>query len=160
MILKRAFASLAAAVVIGAFALGTQPVAAGGVKVGTLACNVSGGFGLIITSKKTMRCAFHRSDGGVEYYNGSIRKFGLDIGVTKKAHMAWVVLAPGSTASGALAGTYGGAAAEATIGGGVGANVLVGGFNRSITLQPVSAQVQTGINVAAGVASLSLQAAR
>ena len=41
--------------------------------------------------------------------------------------MVWLVYAPTSRRAGALSGTYGGASAEATVGAGVGANVLVGG---------------------------------
>ncbi|HFC04554.1 MAG TPA: DUF992 domain-containing protein, partial [Rhizobiales bacterium] len=54
-------------------------------------------------------------------------------------------------------GTYVGASADASVVVGGGANVLVGGFNKSVTLQPVSLQVQTGVNVAAGVTTLELQ---
>ena len=57
----------------------------------------------------------------------------------------------------ALAGNYGGASAEATVGAGVGANVLVGGSNRTIQLQPLSVQGQTGLNVAAGVTGIELR---
>ena len=57
---------------------------------------------------------------------------------------------------GALAGAYAGATASATVGVGAGANVLVGGFNRSITLQPVSIEGNTGLNVAAGIGEITL----
>jgi hypothetical protein len=40
---------------------------------------------------------------------------------------------------------------------GVGANVLIGGSNRTVTLQPVSFQGQSGLNVAAGVAGIDLR---
>src|SRR4029079_3515313 len=59
---------------------------------------------------------------------------------------------------GVLAGGYGGATAEATIGGGLGANVLVGGLQRSIALQPVSVGAQRGLNAAAGIGGLELYA--
>jgi hypothetical protein len=128
------------------------------VKVGTLSCNVEGGIGFIIGSSKAMVCNFHRGDGGIERYTGNIGQFGIDIGVTGEQHMTWVVFAPGSIEPGALAGRYGGATAEATAIVGVGANVLIGGSNRSVALQPVSLTGQTGLNVAAGVASLTLNA--
>ena len=47
-----------------------------------------------------------------------------------------------------------------TVGAGAGANVLVGGSNRTVSLQPVSVQGQTGLNLAAGVAELTLRPAR
>ena len=61
---------------------------------------------------------------------------------------------------GALAGSYAGATASATVGVGVGANVLIGGSNRSISLQPVSIEGNTGLNVAAGIGAITLRLAR
>ena len=95
-----------------------------------------------------------------EVYTGSISKFGLDLGATAGGEMVWAVYAPSNRRFGALAGHYGGATAEATVGAGLGANVLVGGSNRTVTLQPLSVQGQAGLNVAAGVAGLDLRPAR
>src|SRR6185437_4971912 len=121
-------------------------------KVGTLSCDISGGVGLIITSKKDLTCMFTPSQPGPrEVYVGSITKFGLDLGATAGGEMVWAVYAPTTRRFGALAGRYGGDTAEATVGAGVGANVLVGGSNRTVTLQPLSVQGQAGLNVAAGV---------
>ena len=130
-------------------------------KVGTLSCDVSGGIGLIITSKKDLTCMFTPSQPGPrEVYVGSITKFGLDLGATAGGEMVWAVYAPTTRKFGALAGDYGGATAEATVGAGLGANVLVGGSDRTVALQPVSVQGQAGLNVAAGVAELRLRPAR
>jgi hypothetical protein len=130
-------------------------------KVGTLSCDVSGGIGLIITSKKELTCMFTPSQPGPrEVYVGSISKFGLDLGATAGGEMVWAVYAPSTRRFGALAGNYGGATAEATVGAGLGANVLVGGSNRTVALQPISVQGQAGLNVAAGVAELRLRPAR
>ena len=128
------------------------------VKVGGLRCRVSSGLGLIITSTKEMGCTYISIGGFTERYYGTIRKFGLDIGQTNSGILAWDVLAPTSgPRRGALVGDYVGADASATVGVGVGANLLVGGFDRSITLQPLSVQAQTGLSLAAGVASLTLR---
>jgi hypothetical protein len=130
-------------------------------KVGTLSCDISGGIGLIITSKKDLTCMFTPSQPGPrEVYVGSITKFGLDLGATAGGEMVWAVYAPTTRKFGALAGNYGGATAEATVGAGLGANVLVGGSDRTVALQPVSVQGQAGLNVAAGVAELRLRPAR
>ena len=130
-------------------------------KVGTLSCDISGGIGLIITSKKDLTCMFTPSQPGPkEVYVGSITKFGLDLGATAGGEMVWAVYAPRTRKFGALAGNYGGATAEATVGAGLGANVLVGGSDRTVALQPVSVQGQAGLNVAAGVADLQLRPAR
>ena len=74
--------------------------------------------------------------------------------------MSWAVFAPGQVGKGALAGTYAGATADASFAVGLGANVLVGGSNKSIALQPLSVQAQTGLNFAAGVAKLQLKRAK
>lgn len=129
-----------------------------GVKVGVLECDVSAGIGLIIGSSKAVNYAFKRDTGDVEMYEGKIGKLGVDIGVTGEASMAWLVFAPGKVKSGSLEGSYTGVSAEATAGAGLGANVLVGGFEKSINLQPLSVKGQTGLNVAAGLTSLSLDA--
>jgi hypothetical protein len=136
----------------------TGPVAADGIKIGALRCNVAGGLGLIITSSKPMNCVFTSGRGYSEQYAGIIRKFGLDIGTTNRGILSWAVFAPAAGGPrGALSGDYAGVDASATVGAGVGANALVGGFDRSITLQPLSIQVQSGLALAAGVASLTLQ---
>ena len=130
-------------------------------KVGTLTCDISGGIGLIITSHKDVACMFTPSQPGPrEVYTGSINKFGLDIGATTGGEMIWAVYAPSTRKFGALAGHYAGASGEATVGAGVGANVLIGGSNRTVSLQPLSVQGQTGLNLAVGVAELNLRPAR
>jgi Protein of unknown function (DUF992) len=131
-------------------------------KAGTLSCDVSGGIGMIIASQKSVTCRFDPSAPGwpAEAYFGSISKFGIDIGATSAGQMVWAVFAGGSPAPGALSGNYGGATAEATVAVGLGANVLVGGSNRTIALQPLSVTGQTGLNLAVGVASLELRPAR
>ena len=131
-------------------------------KAGTLSCDVSGGIGMIIGSQKSVTCRFEPVAPGwiPEAYVGSISKFGLDIGATSGSQMVWAVFAGGSPAPGALAGEYGGATAEATVAVGLGANVLVGGSNRTIALQPLSVTGQAGLNLAVGVAVLRLSPLR
>jgi uncharacterized protein DUF992 len=147
----------------GAIALATALLAAGpaearsGIKVGALNCKVAAGVGLILGSSKRIACLFHPAGGGrVERYAGEISRLGVDIGFTSKSYMTWAVFAGGKTKRGALAGSYGGASAEATVGVGLGANVLVGGFKKTIALQPLSVQGQQGLDIAAGIAGLRL----
>lgn len=155
-----AFAALAVAAAV-ALPAPTLAQAPDRTKAGTLTCDISGGIGMIIASKKEVTCMFTPSAPGPrEVYVGSISKFGLDIGATTGGEMVWAVFAPSTRKFGALAGHYGGASAEATVGAGVGANVLVGGSNRTVTLQPLSVQGQTGLNLAVGVAGLDLHPAR
>jgi Protein of unknown function (DUF992) len=153
-------AATVAAVAISGLAL-SPASARERVKVGTLACNISPGFGLIVASQKQLSCVFTPSGrGSREAYLGTINKVGVDIGATTGGEMAWAVYAPTTRRSGALAGRYGGASAEATVGLGAGANILVGGSNRTNALQPVSVQGQAGLNLAVGVAGLELHSAR
>jgi Protein of unknown function (DUF992) len=165
--MHKCFSVFAAAALAGAVALPAPSMAQTGrphaerTKVGTLTCDISAGIGIIIASKKNLSCMFTPSRPGPrEVYVGSISKFGLDLGATTGGEMIWGVYAPSDRRFGALAGHYVGASAEATVGAGVGANVLVGGSNRTVTLQPLSVQGQTGLNVAAGVAGLTLRPAR
>jgi hypothetical protein len=147
---------LAGAIAAGALALAGQ-ASADGVKIGTLSCHEASGWGFIFGSSHGVHCVYSGSGGHVERYTGSISKFGVDVGYTGSAVILWDVIAPTSgIRAGALAGHYGGAQASAAVGVGVGANALVGGFNRSFTLQPVSIQGETGLNVAAGIGELTL----
>jgi hypothetical protein len=145
-----------AAVIAALLALGS-PADAAGVKVGVLTCHVSSGWGFIFGSSKDLRCNFSPSHGYGERYVGTVSKFGVDVGYTAGGVLVWDVIAPTTSLKrGALAGGYGGATASATAGVGVGANVLVGGFDRSVTLQPVSIEGNTGLNVAAGIGAITL----
>ena len=87
-----------------------------------------------------------------------INKYGIDIGFTTESRIIWGVFAPGDVAPGALAGHYGGVTGEAEVGVGLGANVLLGGSNKQIALQPLSITGGVGLNVAAGIASITLEA--
>jgi len=131
-------------------------------QIGTLNCDVSGGIGLILGSQRQVNCLFTPTyQGGVpEQYVGAITKIGIDIGITGPGQLVWAVHQSTTRRRGALAGSYAGASAEASVIVGLGANVLVGGNDRSVALQPLSIQGQTGINIAAGIAEISLQFVR
>jgi hypothetical protein len=148
---------------VAGLAMQTSPAdAQGGVRVGTLSCNVASGWGFVFGSSRALHCTFSRGAGGhTEHYTGSIKKFGVDIGFTEGGVLVWAVLAPTTNlAPGALAGSFAGATGSATVGVGVGANVLIGGSNRTISLQPVSIEGNTGLNVAAGIGAITLQHVR
>jgi len=148
----------AAAVVLmtGAVASALPAAAQGGVKVGTLTCNVASGWGFVFGSSRNLNCTF-AGMGPPEFYTGAISKFGVDIGYTAGGVMIWTVVAPtGQLAPGSLSGNYAGGTASATVGVGVGANALIGGSGNSIALQPLSLEGNTGLNVAAGIGAISL----
>jgi hypothetical protein len=144
---------------IAAVALSAVSASAQGqLRAGVLECYGRGGMTFVVGSVHEFDCTF-RPDGGYppESYRGVVRRVGLDLGFTDSASVGWIVLAPTNRIGrGELSGTYVGAAANASVGIGVGANALVGGSNNTFALQPVSLQGQTGLNVAAGVAQLEL----
>lgn len=148
-------ASLAAAILVTGNVVRAD---SGGVNAGVLTCVVEGGIGLLVFSSKEMTCEFDSVTGRKDIYTGNVKKFGLDVGVTGKSYVKWVVFAPvAETREGGLAGTYVGVSGEATAGAGVGANGLVGGSDKSFSLQPFSASIQTGVNLALGIGSLTLE---
>ena len=92
-----------------------------------------------------------------ETYFGHFTTVGAAIGFNRGGRMVWGVLAPVSNHyRGALAGTYVGASADVSVGAGLGANALVGGSHRSIALQPLSVEANTGLDLTAGVSRLRL----
>jgi len=131
------------------------------VQVGVLECRGGASIGFIVGSVTNLGCVL-RIDGVPEdRYVATIRKVGLDIGITEETALAWGVFAPTRRLGpGDLSGNYAGAQGSATIGVGAGGNVLVGGSNNSIALQPLSLQGQVGLSVAAGLESLELRPGR
>ena len=129
------------------------------VKVGLLTCDVQGGLGYIIGSDKGLDCWFKPTNGGkTEHYHGSIKKLGLDLGFTLGSKLGWVVFALQGHGwhKHALAGTYVGASAEASVGLGLGGNWLVGGSDKSFALQPWSVQGSAGLNYSVTWTALTL----
>ena len=158
--LKQHLATHAAILAMTAFALAAPAKADSGVKAGVLTCNVDSGWGFVFGSSRELKCNYSGSDGHHEHYAGHIAKYGVDIGYLQGGVIVWGVVAPTSTlGAGALGGDYGGATGGASVGVGVDANVLVGGFDNSITLQPISVEGDKGLNVAAGIAAVTLHAA-
>ena len=131
------------------------------VQVGVLECRGGASVGFIVGSVTNLGCVL-RIDGLPEdRYIATIRKVGLDLGITQESALAWGVFAPvARLGPGDLAGNYAGAQGSAAVGVGAGGNVLVGGSDNSIALQPLSVQGQVGLNVAAGLESLELRPGR
>ncbi len=138
--------------------LPTVPAEAGGVQIGLLKCRIDGGPAYLIGSSKGVSCEFRASHGGsVEAYSGVISKLGVDLGQTLGGKLVWAVLAAGGDYhAGGLAGKYYGVNEEVTVGLGLGVTTLVGGFDRSVSLQPVSIQAQSGFNVSLAMVGLEL----
>src|ERR1700691_5376175 len=103
-------------------------------KIGYLSCHVASGWGFIFGSSRKLQCTYTPAAKGkaIENYTGSISKFGADIGYLQSGIILWTVVAPGtkiSAPAGLLAGHYGGATASATLGLGIGGNILIGGMD-------------------------------
>jgi len=139
--------------------LGALPASAQSrVQVGELRCTLAPNVSFILGSVRDMSCTFTNRRGKTSAYEGTIRRLGLDLGVSGKGVLVWGVFAPSSSVRPeTLRGSYVGASANAAVGAGLGANALVGGNNSTIALQPLSVEAQTGINLALGVADLTLR---
>jgi hypothetical protein len=129
------------------------------IKAGLLQCHLSGGVGMILMMNQSLDCVFKSNRGGPSsHYLGRLTNVGANIGISGPGRMVWGVLAAtNNLAPGALAGDFVGAQGSVAVGAGAGGAVLVGGSNRSISLQPISVSVGTGLNLSAGVGSLNLQ---
>jgi len=127
-------------------------------RVGGLTCNAAPRVGLLVGSLQHLRCVFNSNAAGHCPYSGSIGRVGIDVGVTGGGRLVWAVFAPTShVGCGALRGSYVGASGSASLGVGLGANVLIGGSHRTISLQPLSVEGQVGVNLALGVSRLTLR---
>ena len=128
---------------------------------GMLTCRTAPSLGLIIGSTQKLACQYRDNSGWTQDYFGRINRIGLDIGITAGGVMAWAVLASSSAIRpGALTGRFVGASGEISLGVGAGANLLVGGTAQSVSLQPLSLEGQVGVNLALGVAALTLAPVR
>ena len=146
------------ALLIG-FMLAAPPALAQGgtTRAGMLTCRTSASIGLLVGSRQRLACQFKGNDGFIQNYTGHIGRLGLDLGITAGGVMVWAVLAgTNHVPSGALTGEFFGASGDISVGVGVGANVLVGGTGRSVSLQPLSLEGQVGVNLALGVARMKL----
>lgn len=127
-------------------------------KAGTLTCQGKGSVGLILGSKEKLTCDFTTTSGRVvQRYDGTITRVGLDVGVRGESVMIWTVLGSTTQLPGeALGGSFAGVSADVAAGIGAGANILVGGNDKSVVLQPLSVSGGTGVNIAVGVSGLQL----
>ena len=159
----RRFVLLAASTIamLGAPSAGVHAQQPALVQVGILECRGGASIGFIVGSVTNLGCVL-RIDGRPEdRYIATIRKVGVDLGITQESALAWGVFAPVKVLGpGDLTGNYAGAQGSATLGVGAGGNVLVGGSNNSIALQPLSLQGQVGVSIAAGLESLELRPGR
>ena len=153
---RKAFALSAVLVAMVGPAAGQGPT---WTQSGMLSCRLNPSIGFVIFGHQSMECRFVPSlPGPPQIYEGALNTVGIDIGVVGTGGLAWGVLAPtAGIPAGALAGTYVGASGDIAVGAGVGANLLVGGSNRSFALQPLSVEGSVALNVTLGLSSLQLR---
>jgi len=138
-------------------ALGLTSTAGAATRVGELRCRVNDGSGYVVGSSHKARCVFISMSGHRERYWGAVKRVGLDVGYTRGAVVRWAVFAPSDLGPRALTGDYVGASADIAAGIGGGANVLVGGNDRTISLQPVSLKTEGGLALGVGASKLELR---
>jgi hypothetical protein len=161
--MRRSFilAGVAIATLVASFASANAQQPMQRVQVGILECRGGSSVGLVIGSVTNLGCVLRAEGLPEDRYVATIRKVGLDLGITQESALAWGVFAPvARLGPGDLSGNYAGAQGSAAIGVGVGGNALIGGSNNSIALQPLSVQGQVGLSVAAGLESLELRPGR
>jgi Protein of unknown function (DUF992) len=155
MRIRLLLAAIGASALICAIA---PPALAERFRVGRLLCASTPRIGMVVGSAQSLRCEFHATNPPRQYvYVGRIRRVGLDLGATSAGVLSWAVFARNSRIGpGTLRGSYAGASGNVAVGPGIGANVLIGGSRRTIVLQPLSVERSIGLNLAAGVTSLTL----
>jgi hypothetical protein len=160
--MRRSFilAGIASTMLAACFAAAdAQPIQR--VQVGVLECRGGASIGFIVGSVTNLGCVLRVEGFPEDRYIATIRKVGVDLGITQESALAWGVYAPvARLGPGDLSGNYAGAQGSASVGVGVGGNALIGGSDNSIALQPLSVQGQVGLNVAAGLESLELRPGR
>ena len=132
------------------------------VEIGTLNCRLAPTVGAFLGSRRRMTCEFFsNSQQRLEQYSGTVTRFGVDVGAVGSGILSWRVLARTNIARrGTIAGNYFGVSADASMGLGAGAKVLLGGSRRSTMLQPVAWVGNIGINLALGITGLTLRHSR
>ncbi len=149
---------LSALAAFAALVLSSAPASAQYTQVGTLECRGGESISFVVGSVSNLNCIYRPDAGPAQQYRATLRRAGIDVGVTAVQGLLWRVVAPTNVIGfGDLSGNYGGATAGGAFVVGAGANVLYGGSNNSVALQPLSVEGQVGLNVFAGVAGLELR---
>jgi hypothetical protein len=129
-----------------------------GADLGLLTCKLQDVHNDIVYTSEKFGCEFKPHAGQAQSYTGEIKAIGVDLSVTKDMTLVWGVFAPTADAGSpeALKGHYVGASADVAAGAGAGANVLVGGGDESITLQPISASGIVGAGASVDIEEFEL----
>lgn len=146
-----------AAVALGLSA-GVALAGDGGTQVGVLTCSMTGIENIVVYTKEEFACTFKPNNGTEQTYTGVIKEIGVNLSITKDNTMVWGVIAPEKDLASPdeLKGTYVGGTGQVEIGGGVAANILIGGSHQTISLQPISVNGMIGAGAALDIAKFEL----
>ena len=123
---------------------------------GKLECVGGPSLGFVVGSGSTLHCTLHQNRRRPQHYDAVVRRVGVDLGLTERWALGFDVLTPnGRVPRGGLAGSYNGAGSSITFGAGAGSATFVSPDN-AISLQPVPAQGQAGLNLAFGFQGIDL----
>ncbi len=133
-----------------------------GARMGILTCKTVPGssLSLVIHSTEDVKCVFKDNLGETEHYKGETGVgLGFDVSFDRETTIVYTVMAANIKAGNhQLAGKYFGGGGSATVGAGVGAQALIGGGKKNISLQPVVLSGSTGAGVSGGLTYLYLEA--
>jgi hypothetical protein len=127
-------------------------------RIGTLECRVAPSVSYIVGSYRTAGCHFYPvNNRRAHRYRADIGRIGLDLNISAGGVLVWAVHAHNRRLfPGDLRGAYTGASGNIALGLGVGGNVLVGGSNNTVALQPLSGEGNVGVGLSVGVGRLVL----
>jgi len=132
-----------------------------GTRMGLLTCKTVPGstLSLVIHSTENVKCVFRDNIGQTEHYKGETGVgLGFDVSFNRQTTMVYTVMAANTKAGNhQLTGKYFGGGGSATVGAGVGAQALIGGGKKNISLQPVALSGSTGAGVSGGLTYLYLE---
>ena len=127
--------------------------------IGSLSCNIAGGTGYVLGSRKPLDCVFLAKDGVQSaQYSGTIDKVGIDLGYTKAMHTIWRVYSLGSTRGPRdLSGNYIGEQGTIAAGSQAGGNWIYGGPNAEVGMLASGVVQDAGYNLATGIAAMTIK---
>ena len=154
-----------------AAALGLAPLFAGTafaethgaepVQIGSLSCNLGLGDGSFTGEGKMASCIFDPAQDAFseETYDGEVNSSGPGSGETVNGSMAWLVFAPSadSWSEGGLAGSFTAISDEGAFGSSLGRDVLGGGTEGKLALQPLNLGPADTPSVFDGVTEMQLK---
>ena len=140
------------------FTVAATPADARYERIGTLECKVGPNVSFIVGSMRSAGCTFYPINSKQRHrYKADLDRIGIDLNISQGGTLVWAVHAHNKRLyPGDLRGVYRGASGNIALGLGVGANVLVGGSNDTVALQPLSGEASIGVGVSLGVGEIEL----